>query len=204
MNACAIIIGNEILKGNTVETNGQYLIKRLFELGISLKEIRIVEDDIPSITAALNDLTNSPLSPQIIITTGGLGPTLDDLTKKALCNFLNCPLIESTAAIPLIQKQYQRFQKKWEPVTSQYHMLPQGSFPIENLCGLAPGIGYNLNSKLILMAPGVPSELKSMAEYAWPLLIKKLLPTFQNKTQQITIKTTQITEQEIFKTHPKL
>ncbi len=157
--ACFISIGNELLNGKTLDTNSQWITGQLLELGIPTAGGWIVSDDIPSITAALSQASEKG---NIIMITGGLGPTDDDLTRQALARFLGVELefrqdlYDKIAAYfagrNLTMPQRNRIQAH----------IPQGTQAIDNPNGTAPGIWAKKGDSVYICLPGVPQEMKRM------------------------------------------
>jgi nicotinamide-nucleotide amidase len=195
MHASIIIIGDELLNGRASDANGPYLAKTLFNMGIDLKSITIVHDQDDQLCQAIKDAWEDS---DLVITTGGLGPTEDDKTKGILCQLWNGELLESIEATTLVTKHYQRLGKSWDSSTNSYHMIPKGFFPLFNPKGLAPGLGIMKDSKLLLSFPGVPREAQAMMNEVAPALIQKQLNPENVSLQQITIKTVGVSEEKIY------
>jgi nicotinamide-nucleotide amidase len=197
MNVSAIIIGDEILNGRTKDLNASWLTGYLFKQGMNLTSIRFIRDNTEEIIGAL---TQGITEADVIITTGGIGPTLDDKTKNVMANFFNKKIIERDDVKKIIEKNYERFGRPWVPSMNHYHFFPEDFIATNNPKGLAPGIVYfeaNKN-KLIMCAPGVPNEFKSMMDEEFFPLIKKY---FENKLQpnlQTIIRTEGVPEEKIF------
>ncbi|MCR9205624.1 MAG: nicotinamide-nucleotide amidohydrolase family protein, partial [Halobacteriovoraceae bacterium] len=134
----------------------------------------------------------------LVLTTGGLGPTEDDITKSTLGRFFGGELRENEKAKKLALEHYARIEKVWSPETNSYHLIPDGMEPIPNPKGLAPGLSYSKEGKLFMAAPGVPRELKGMIETEFPLLLDKVFPSRKQKTQVLTIRTIGVPEEKIF------
>ena len=101
--ASIIIIGDEILSGRTQDTNSNYLAKMLVERGISLEEVRVIPDDHITIKSVIN---NEASTKDYVFTSGGIGPTHDDITAEAIANCFNVPLIIRDDAVELLAKNY--------------------------------------------------------------------------------------------------
>jgi nicotinamide-nucleotide amidase len=154
MYAEIITIGNELLYGQIVDKNAQYISDHLSQAGCRIIQITTVADEINAIIAALSTASNR--GTQVVIITGGLGPTSDDVTKRALSNYLDA---QST-----IQQSI--------------------CTPIDNHLGTAPGICCKRNSQFIIALPGVPSEMQAMLQHTvLPYLIDHFpLPPIYHKT----------------------
>ncbi len=161
MKAEIIAVGTELLLGQIVNTNAQYLSQELAALGIDLYFQTVVGDNMNRLTEAIRIATQRA---ELIILTGGLGPTQDDLTKEALAKFTGRNLIYHT---PALQKIEDLFQKRNVPVTDnnrkQAHILSD-SDPLPNDTGLAVGVALVHGDHLFIVLPGPPRELKPMFE----------------------------------------
>ncbi len=199
MKANLIIVGDELLSGKITDCNGPYLMQWLQRRGFRLNELKIVGDDQRDIGKALGDAWKNA---DLVIVAGGLGPTEDDQTKAAVKDFVQEDMQENGEAKNILKRQYQRLGKTWFPQLNLYHFLPKNCFPVENHCGLAVGLGFAKDGKLLLAAPGVPSELKGMAEKEWPALMAQYLPQERIEFQQITVRFHGIGEEQLFKIWP--
>lgn len=195
MKAHILIIGDEILSGRINDTNGPWLGKWLFSQGIIVDGISIISDQLDIIKK--NILKQIDCNDLLLIT-GGLGPTLDDLTKPALAEAFNLEMIESDESQNLVKKHYERFGREWTKDTNSYHLLPEKVSPLFNPLGLAPGLKYLHNEKIILCAPGVPHELYAMANEVFYPILKDLKNYPHKSMQQISIRTFGIPEERIF------
>ena len=159
--ASIVTIGNEILSGITLNTNAAYLAEKLLSTGISTVSSFTVEDGVDSIVRALKAALEQA---DVVITTGGLGPTSDDVTRKALAKFLG---VELQLREELLQKIEDFFSKKGRQMPAnnkRQAYLPAGTQAIENKLGTAPGVRAEKNEKIIFSLPGVPAEMKGMFE----------------------------------------
>lgn len=163
-----IAIGNEILIGKTLDSNTNWLIKKLTNSGVFVKRAFVVRDNINDITEALHLALEAAT---LIITTGGLGPTIDDLTLEAVSHALNIPMEVNTEALKMVRERYHHFydegfidSKVIIPTRKKMAILPSGGSPIYNSVGAAPGVLLNHEKALILMLPGVPKEMEAVFE----------------------------------------
>lgn len=175
MNAIIITIGDEILNGDTVDTNSTFLALSLREIGVKIAEIRSIADDRQSILNALKEASNQA---DLIITTGGLGPTKDDLTKETVAEYCNVELIEDSE---LKNKIYSFYKKKnrLHSITKKMYTKPNGSTLLANDYGIAPCIWIKKNQTIIATLPGVPYEMKGITTEQ---LIPKILASFSLPT----------------------
>jgi molybdenum cofactor synthesis domain-containing protein len=176
-SAGLLAIGNELLNGEVRDKNLFTLSQALTRLGIVVELAVIVRDDPDAIAALLDLMLHEPSAYEldILIVSGGLGPTQDDLTLAALAQALQLPLVENKEARRLVEVHYERFLKKGYlahhgPETARRKMatLPRGATPLPNPVGTAPGVrleysAANTNmSTLIYCLPGVPAELEAI------------------------------------------
>lgn len=197
LNVSMIVIGDEILNGRTTDLNGSWLSKYLFKKGLNFKAIRFIHDDIEEMNKALNDSINES---DIIITSGGIGPTLDDKTKNALASFFNKKIIERQDVAEIVTQNYIQFGRSWSPGHNHYHFFPEDFIATNNPRGLAPGIAYfeNKMKKLILAGPGVPREFSEMVDVEFLPLIDKFFPERFQQNFQTVIRSIGVAEEKIF------
>ncbi len=159
--ASIVSIGNELLIGHTVNTNCSYLCSQLLSIGVPVVSVYTVADDIGQIVRALRRAAEDA---DIVISTGGLGPTDDDLTRQAFAELLG---VELKLDLKLLETIRRFFEKRGLQMpgknTIQAH-IPAGAGPIENPLGTAPGIFAQMQGKLLFALPGVPVEMKQMFE----------------------------------------
>lgn len=175
-----ICIGNELLIGKTLNTNAQWLAKRITTLGLNVTRITIVGDDVNEIS----NITREALErkPIFIITTGGLGPTFDDKTLQGIAKALNCPLQIHEEALEMIEKKYQQYleerlvKERVELTSPRIKMatLPKGASPLPNPIGTAPGVLLKQNNVTIIALPGVPSEMEAIFDNSVVPLLKQI------------------------------
>ena len=140
-----LVIGNEILIGKTLDTNSNWIAKRIVKYGHKLKRITAIEDNINIISETFRNILKR--EPDMIITTGGLGPTFDDMTLEGIAKGLNRELELNQHAYDSIKRAYEHaFERgilKLEGMTKEREkmsFLPQGSIPLPNIRGTAPGV----------------------------------------------------------------
>lgn len=201
MKISLIIIGDEILNGRTIDKNTKWLGQFLEQLGLNLSTVIIISDNQQSIIKAITSLSNNN---DIIITSGGIGPTKDDLTKESLAIYLNETLVDSEDAAFIAKTNYLRINKEWNKSFNNYSFIPPSVTPINNPTGLAPGLIYQNNLKTILCAPGVPSEFSTMIEKEFSSYILQHKKYISQKISKITFRTYKIPEEVIFSTIPNL
>lgn len=196
-----ILIGDELLSGRINDVNGPWLGQYLSSQYQDLKSIRVVPDSISAIGLALERIWRQSSGQHIktmVILSGGLGPTRDDLTKKAIASFFDCPLIENPSLAKELKTRYESLGKEWDPQINHYHYFPQGFDPIPNLNGLAPGIFHKEDNKHLLCAPGVPIEFQAMIENFFSEHSEILHEKQEEISKTISVRTRYIPEEEIF------
>src|SRR5262245_46035966 len=161
MKAEILSIGSEITSGQNLDTNSQWLSQRLAEIGISVGWHTTVADDLEDNIAAFRIATQRS---QLVVATGGLGPTQDDLTREALARLANVPLVLHEESLTPIRELFARRNRQM-PATNQVQaMFPQGAEPLDNAAGTAPGIRMTVGTCVVACMPGVPSEMHKMFE----------------------------------------
>ena len=173
MNAEIITIGDEILIGQIVDTNSTYISKALNSIGVSVYQITSIQDNREHILDALGDAEKHA---DIVIITGGLGPTKDDITKITLAEYFNDTLVESNAVLDNIKSIWEQYIKK--PLTQlniDQALVPSNCENLMNKFGSAPGMWFHNNGKVVVSLPGVPFEMKALMEND---VIPKLRKTF--------------------------
>ena len=157
--AAIVSVGNEILSGRTVDTNAAYLGRELLSVGVPVVSTYTVGDDVDLIVRVLN---LAALDADIVLVTGGLGPTDDDVTRQAFAEFLG---VELQLRAELLDKLEDFFARRGlempEKNKIQAH-IPAGAKPLPNNRGTAPGIMAETDGKVFAALPGVPSEMKQM------------------------------------------
>ncbi|MHA1976949.1 MAG: competence/damage-inducible protein A [Candidatus Hodarchaeales archaeon] len=195
-NVLLISIGNELLSGQTVNTNASYLAKEMTQIGFTVQKIITIPDKKEIVSLEIQQsLSSGNLG--VIIITGGLGPTWDDSTASFLAEALNVPVILNSEALAIVTQRYKELfsQELVETpiITSarkKMAYLPEGTSTIDNPIGTAPGIFYQdpLSDTLLYCLPGVPKEMKAMFSIILPDLIQisKQEESFYFETEIIT------------------
>jgi nicotinamide-nucleotide amidase len=165
-----LTIGTEILLGDLVDTNSAWISGRLASLGVSLYRHTTVGDNRQRITAALLEAASRA---DLVITTGGLGPTSDDLTNECLGVAAGRKMIEYPEARRHVDEMFRRFGRKPTPSNYKQALFPEGSKLIPNPVGTAMGAMLELDGALIATFPGVPSEMRSMFEETLEPLVRE-------------------------------
>ena len=160
MSAEVICIGTELLLGDILNTNCQYLALELANLGIPHYYQTVVGDNVSRIHRVLETAINRS---SILIFTGGLGPTADDLTTETIANFFSTPLEENLEIVEDISRKFASIGRKMTPSNRKQALVPKGASTLPNPTGTAPGIIWQPKAGLVIMTfPGVPSEMHRM------------------------------------------
>ena len=163
MKAQIISIGDEILIGQIVNTNAAWIANYLTSEGIECTKITTVSDSKRSIVTALKNAVDNS---ELVIITGGLGPTNDDITKHTLCSFFNDKLERNNDVLSDIKKFFkQKGRSNILDLNKDQALVPSKSKVIRNLLGTAPGIWLSQNNCEVLALPGVPYEMKILVEH---------------------------------------
>jgi nicotinamide-nucleotide amidase len=160
-SASIVSIGNELLNGHTTDTNATYICQQLLSIGVSVVSVYTVGDDVSQIVRALKCAAEDA---DVVIATGGLGPTDDDLTRQAFAELLNVKLQLNETLLEEIRRFFERRGLQMPEKNAIQACIPAGTRPIENPIGTAPGIQAQIQQKLFFALPGVPMEMKQMFE----------------------------------------
>jgi len=169
MNAEIITIGDEILIGQIVDTNSQWLGQRLNDIGISVYQITSIQDDKEHIIKAVAE---AEANVDIIILTGGLGPTKDDITKLTLTEYFGDKLVRHPEIEDHIKQLFAKIKYRFTELDLKQALLPNKAKILKNELGTASGMWYSKGSKVIISLPGVPNEMKG-------LMSSSVLPNLQ-------------------------
>jgi nicotinamide-nucleotide amidase len=161
MLAEIITIGDEILIGQIVDTNSAWMAAKLNEEGISIKQISSVSDNREHILTALAEAATRA---DIILITGGLGPTKDDITKKTLAEYFNVGLVLNADVLANVESIFKKYNRPLLEVNRKQAEVPENCEVIMNNNGTAPGMWFNDKGKIYVSMPGVPFEMKYMME----------------------------------------
>ena len=173
MFAEIITIGDEILIGQILDTNSAFIASELNKIGISVFQITSVQDDREHILKAFAEAEERA---EVIITTGGLGPTKDDITKKTLCEYLDDTLVTDDDVLAHVEDLFKRFiSTPISEVNRRQALVPSKSEVLHNAYGTAPGMWMNGEKAVIISLPGVPFEMKQIVTN---YVIPKLSDTF--------------------------
>lgn len=198
MKTGLLIIASEILDGKILDLNTKFLAEYLYQNSLHLELTITVKDEQETIQKALGNLFDRC---DLIITSGGLGPTQDDLTKECVAQFLERKISYSLEAQKVAEQNYARFNRPFPGREHLYSELPDGFIALNNPVGYAPGYfathAQNHTEKKLICAPGVPREFKAMLEEHLPrLVLDQLLKT--KFSENLVFRTKGIPEEKIF------
>lgn len=192
--------GDEVLSGQVVDTNAAWLSEQLDHMGFRIGRHSAVGDDLSDIVQLLNEIA---LRANICICTGGLGPTVDDLTAEAVAQAFSAPLKLDEHALEQIEQSFNQRNRPMAKSNYKQAYLPTGSQRVDNHWGTAPGFTIRQHGCQFFFLPGVPSEMKAMFEQK---IKQQLLQAYElSSNQLVTLKTIGIGEsdiQELMNTKP--
>lgn len=176
MQAEIITIGDEILIGQIVDTNSAWIARQLNGIGISVKQISSVSDSREHILKALEEAESRA---DLILITGGLGPTKDDITKHTLCEYFNTSLRYDDEVYKHVEVLFKRYGLKVTELNRKQAEVPENCTLIHNAYGTAPGMWFDVRGKVFISMPGVPYEMKAMMENE---ILQKIKTHFKTPT----------------------
>jgi len=173
MRAEIITIGDEILIGQIVDTNSAWMARQLNNIGIKVKQISSVSDDREHI---LNALAEAASRADIILITGGLGPTKDDITKTTLAEYFNVGMVENAETLANVTRIFAKSNRPMLDINKAQALVPQNCEVIINHNGTAPGMWFESDGKIYVSMPGVPFEMMYLMDEQ---VIPRLKSTFK-------------------------
>lgn len=195
MRAEIITIGDELLIGQVVDTNSAWMAERLNECGIELFQVTSVHDNRKHIIAALDEAFGRA---DIVLTTGGLGPTKDDITKHVLCEYFGTHLIEDMRVRAHIRELYKERPDVLNRLTATQWLVPECAEILPNRVGSAPLMIFHKGEKLLASMPGVPYEMKiAMDEQILPYIQQSVSRDQQSVILHRTLQVTGIPESSL-------
>ena len=177
MNVDIITIGDEILIGQIVDTNSAWMARKLNDDGINVRQITSISDDPAHIRETFAE---SAKKVNVVLVTGGLGPTKDDKTKDTICDFFNAPLEADSTVLQNIEALLNKRGISLNRLNRDQALVPRGSRVFQNLMGTAPGLMLGKDNCSFIFMPGVPFEMKYLMEF-------EILPYLRNTFQTTTI-----------------
>lgn len=179
-----LTIGDEILYGQILDTNTKWISRELDDIGIKVRRKISIGDKKQEILDALDECLKRS---DIVLITGGLGPTKDDITKKTLAEYFGMELELDPSALEDVEDIFKRFGKELTEINRQQAFLPEGSKKIKNERGTAPGMWFEQGRKVVVSMPGVPFEMEAMMaktilpklkkHYTLPVIVHKVIKT---------------------------
>jgi nicotinamide-nucleotide amidase len=171
---CAVLsIGTELTRGELVDTNGPWLSAELTAIGFNVVEHDAVDDDRPRIIGALERLAAKS---RVVVCTGGLGPTTDDLTTEAVAQLLGVRLARDETSLEHIRRRLEKFGRSMSASNAKQADFPEGADILPNPVGTAPGFGVRIGECVAYFMPGVPREMKKMYAEQVARRIRALAP----------------------------
>jgi len=155
--------GDELLTGQIVDTNSAWLMDRLWDLGVMVRRKTLVADDRADLLAALTETTARA---DLVVMSGGLGPTEDDLTAECVAAALGVPLEEDAASLAAIRARFEKLGRTMTPNNAKQARFPRGAVILPNRFGTAPGFRVKLQRAELVCLPGVPAEYRGLCEEA--------------------------------------
>ncbi len=194
MKAYLISIGDELLIGQTINTNVAFIGSALAEINVEVIKSSVVGDNLETI---LNEFREAFTKADVIITTGGLGPTHDDITRSSVVKFFNTELVMDEKILEDVQQFFTMRGRELSDLNKQQAFIPKNSVPIRNFKGTSPGFWIEEKNKIFVVLPGVPIEMKEMmSNFVIPELKNKNFSEF--KTQRLILQTTGIPESILY------
>lgn len=188
-----LIIGSEVLDGKISDLNTKILAEFLRTNHLEISESHVARDEQQSIMDALKTLSDN----DVIITTGGLGPTKDDITKETLAKFTGNKLLFCEEAVKISEENYSRFNRPFPGKEHGYCFLPENFVPLSNSTGFAPAFYTKFKDKFIISGPGVPREFKSLLQDHFLKIVAEKMDK-KELLDNVIVRTKNIPEEKIF------
>ena len=195
MKAQIISIGDELLIGQTVNTNASFIGEKISDLNIDVVKIGTIGDEEDII---LKEFKNAYENSDLIIVTGGLGPTHDDITRSAVVKFFNTELVKNEEVLENIKNLFAKRGRKLTQVNIDQSLVPKNAEVIKNSKGTAPGYWIENEGKIFVVMPGVPYEMKTMMSDFVSEKLKEKTSIEQKITKRSILQTTGIPESYLF------
>lgn len=196
MKANIISIGDELLIGQTVNTNASYIGQKLTEMHIKVNKIITIRDEEEAIK---NEFEAGYKESDFIIVTGGLGPTHDDITKRCIVDFFETELIENESTLEDIKKFFAQRDRQVTDLNKKQALIPKIAKALTNNFGTAPGILIEKESRVFVSMPGVPKEMKEMFDNEVVPILEEKIGEVENVIKFKTFSTTGIPESELYR-----
>ncbi|GGP22149.1 competence damage-inducible protein A [Thermocladium modestius] len=186
MRAWILSIGNELLIGRTVNTNAAWLARKLTLLGYDVRREVTVPDEEDEEAEAFRDAVRRGV--ELVVSTGGLGPTFDDKTSESLAKALGRQYDLNDAALELVKRRFAAAGLELTQPRLKQAMMPRGAEPIPNPVGTAPGIWVREGSSIIIAMPGVPAEMQGMFEQYVEPRLREVGPRLSFAEESFTVR----------------
>jgi len=186
-----LTIGNELMNGRIADTNASFIAREANQHGWNVEAIMSVGDDFAAIKNRLDFLLSMT---DVVICSGGLGPTADDITTEAIAAAFGLPLYTDENVLNFIKAIFTQFNLRWVENNAKQAMFPKGAEVIPNARGTAPGFSLSVNGKMIFVIPGIPAEAKLMITNGVFPVLRQLFPQDNLYIVKQTIKTFGLSE----------
>ncbi len=176
-----LCVGNELLSGITLNTNAHWIAMQVAKGGGTVSRVTVVRDELDAISSAVKE--SLARQPNILVTTGGLGATYDDMTLEGVAQALGKKVMLDKTATEMLKNSYKRrnLHYRINKVRLKMATIPEGSIPIENPVGSAPSVSIDTADTKVFCVPGVPVEMKAIFKKHIMPLVKKGVGTFVSK-----------------------
>jgi len=183
MKAAILSIGTELTRGEIHDTNASWLAARLTALGFEVRELAAVDDDGPRIEAALRRLGEAP---GVVVCTGGLGPTSDDLTVASAAAVLGVEAVHDPAALEALRRRFAAVGREPTAITERQTLVPAGAEVLGNPAGLAPAFRARIGAGDVFFLPGVPAEMERIFEEC---VARRIVTMAAPRSHQVVLRT---------------
>jgi nicotinamide-nucleotide amidase len=188
MTVAVLSIGTELTRGELINSNAAWLAEQLTALGFEVREHLTIDDDLERITSAVGELAKRH---KIVVSTGGLGPTTDDLTTEAVARAMGVCVVRDHATVEKLQKLAAYYGRVLPPNNMKQADFPEGAAILANEQGTAPGFGVELSGALLFFMPGVPREMKHIYDQR---IVPRIAELAERKSHQLHFRTFGTTE----------
>ncbi len=171
MKAEIIAVGSELLTPFRLDTNSLFLTDELNRQGIAVVRKTVVGDDPEELRAAFHDALARA---DLIVSSGGLGPTEDDRTREVVAELLGRRMLRNDGILERIRARFRSFGREMPPINERQALIPEGAIPLENANGTAPGLWLEAEGRIVVLLPGPPAELQPMfSAHVRPMLERR-------------------------------
>src|SRR5690554_814781 len=191
MKAAILSIGTELTRGELLDTNAGELAERMTSLGYEIIKMVTVDDDVGRIAESIRSLAGEV---KVVVATGGLGPTSDDLTAEAAAAALSVELVRDPATLERIRQIFANFRREMPPNNEKQAEFPAGATILPNPLGTAPGFRIELNGTRFYFMPGVPREMSAIFEET---IVRELAPEATPSGVQLRLQSFGLSESEV-------